>query len=262
MTNAEATAMLESLTWTVAKTMPWNPHAWTLKSQYPERAKWEALATFIQKHGDPVWFYKKIYHCIFHNGYRYWTMEDPPETMKLMNRAKDTGNGRRHDYYDQIADEYQNLFTSDEYIAENREIVGRIDVKGRVLDIGCGDGLLLDYAIISPEQYTGIDPSKGMLKYFAKKHPRHNAYPIPFENFYDKGFDTIISLFGSISYVNPESLGKIRKMLRRDGTAFLMFFKDGYVPVTHEKLNADIKYYLNNEPGEIWHNYKIVKYTM
>jgi len=260
MDKSEAIGMLVSLQWTDAKTMPWNPHAWTLKKQYPDQTKWETLVDFIQKNGEPVWFYKKIYHCIFHNGYRYWTMEEPPEITKLMNRAKDFGNGKRHDYYDQIADVYQTLYTAPEYINENREIVGQIDVKGRVLDIGCGDGLLLDYATISPQDYTGIDPSRRMLKYFNEKHPGYNSYPIPFENFHDKGFDTIISLFGAPSYINPNSIQYIKKMIRRGGTVFLMFYKDGYEPITHIKTSLTMEIFPNNFPGEIWHNYKIVKW--
>lgn len=251
---------LESHKWTFAKTMPWNPHFWIVKDKSRNVQEFEDVAEWIQKNGEPYWFFKTIYKCFYYNGFRYWTMGNPPKETTIINRAENKWDGVRHDYYDEIADVYQTLYITPEYINENREIVGQIDIKGRVLDIGCGDGLLLDYATISPEQYTGIDPSKGMLKYFNLKHPGFNAYPIPFENFHDKGFDTIISLFGAPSYINPYSVQYIKKMLRRGGSAFLMFYKDGYDPVTHIKTGLTMKIYDNNIPGDEWHNYKIVRW--
>jgi len=260
MSENEVVNFLLSHRWTFAKTMPYNPHEWMLKKDSRDKDEFVRVVEWMQKNGEPVWFYKRIYKCLFIAGYRYWTMGDLPGDTTLINRAKNTGNGKRHDFYDQIADVYQTLFTSDEYVKENQEIVSMIDIKGKVLDIGCGDGLLLEYAQISPDKYTGIDPSREMLRWFGKKHPGYNAYPIAFENFHDKGYDTIVSLFGSVSYIDPAYLAYIKKMLRRDGTAFLMFFGDDYFPVTHSKTGLEMEIYKNDFPGETWHNFKIVKW--
>jgi hypothetical protein len=40
----------------------------------------------------------------------------------------------------------------------------------RTLDVGCGTGALLDMKITTPDLYTGIDPSQGMLNELVRKH--------------------------------------------------------------------------------------------
>jgi ubiquinone/menaquinone biosynthesis C-methylase UbiE len=37
--------------------------------------------------------------------------------------------------------------------------------------VGCGTGALLDMKITTPDLYTGIDPSQGMLNQLFRKHP-------------------------------------------------------------------------------------------
>lgn len=74
--------------------------------------------------------------------------------------------------YDDIAVKYDDLFRDESSLVENREVGAMLPpLKGSILDIGCGTGLLTEIYNVSPNDYLGIDPSKGMLSQFKAKHP-------------------------------------------------------------------------------------------
>lgn len=148
--------------------------------------------------------------------------------------------------YDKIAEQYDSLFIDKESLEENKEVANLLKVyKGSVYEIGCGTGLFLELCSIEPQNYLGIDPSEGMLKQLELKHPQfiERTRQTTFEEDNDmyRGYDNIISLFGSISYVDKESLRKIGESGK---DYFLMFYKNGYRPVTYEKTNVD---FVHNE---------------
>ena len=45
----------------------------------------------------------------------------------------------------------------------------------KVLDLGCGTGLLLELLALQPEDYVGIDPSEKMLEELQRKFPEHET---------------------------------------------------------------------------------------
>jgi len=45
----------------------------------------------------------------------------------------------------------------------------------KVLDLGCGTGLLLELLALQPEDYLGIDPSGKMLEELKRKFPEHET---------------------------------------------------------------------------------------
>ena len=45
----------------------------------------------------------------------------------------------------------------------------------KVLDLGCGTGLLLELLALQPEDYIGIDPSEKMLEELQRKFPEHET---------------------------------------------------------------------------------------
>lgn len=147
--------------------------------------------------------------------------------------------------YDEIACVYDSFFCDKESLEENEKVARMLsEVKGNVYDIGCGTGLLTEIISISPNQYYGIDPSYAMLDKFMEKHDdyRHRVIQSVFEN--DSvdinKFDWVISLFGSISYVEPKSLNRIAES---QAHCFLMFYKPEYFPVTYTLAGVDIPHY-------------------
>jgi len=69
--------------------------------------------------------------------------------------------------YDTIAKEYDSLFTDEQSIQENNMIASMLSsVKGSVLDIGCGTGLLLDLISVSENDYLGVDSSAEKAKQY------------------------------------------------------------------------------------------------
>jgi 2-polyprenyl-3-methyl-5-hydroxy-6-metoxy-1,4-benzoquinol methylase len=63
-------------------------------------------------------------------------------------------------------------------------------LRGRVLDVGCGNGALAEY--VTPETYTGVEVDETSLAACARNQPAHRfsaTLPAPTER-----FDTIVSL--------------------------------------------------------------------
>jgi SAM-dependent methyltransferase len=172
--------------------------------------------------------------------------------------------------YDDIAVNYDNLFRDESSLVENREVGAMLPpLKGSVLDIGCGTGLLTEVYDISPQDYLGIDPSIGMLTQFRKKHPefaeRLVNEPFTGKNIDCKKFDNIVAMFGSPSYLSGYAVVAISKSNARK---FLMFYKEGYHPVTYEKCDVKFSHNVYSKKSLIhlfgennvseYHNYIIV----
>jgi len=134
--------------------------------------------------------------------------------------------------YDALAPEYDGLFDSPVDAAENEALkhLLRERVFGRVLDVGCGTGLLLDLLEdIAPNDYLGIDVSPGMLEIASQKHPRHNFILADAQNLHSLAagtFDTAVSLFACLSYTpDPKAVvDECHRLLRFGGRAILMVY--------------------------------------
>lgn len=131
-------------------------------------------------------------------------------------------------YYDSVALNYEDSY-SDTLCKAEEKVLARLMkpyIKGKVLDIGCGTGLLLDY--ITPEDYIGTDISGAMLEVARKKYPGYQFHEADMFEFLTKmesnSVDTIVSMFGPLSYsLKPvDFVNECRRVLKPGGFLLLM----------------------------------------
>ena len=228
-----------------AKSMPKTPHYYTLRETWND-SDFDKVVSLIRINGYKKKFFRTFYTYFDINNFQYWTMGASINRTILINKANKIFNSS----YDVIANKYDNLYLSQKCLDQNEYVFNFLNIKpeDKVLDIGCGTGLFLDYVKIKPENYYGIDPSTEMLLRLSVKHKDYKTYNTKFENFYtDTKFDYIISLFGSCSYIEENSLYRINKFLKKNGKYFLMFYNDNYQP---QYYGNEIKNF-NNKTQEI-----------
>lgn len=254
MTFDDAASRLETVAWTFAKTMPNNPHYWTLRKAWPGGSEdFEAVVQFIRDAGHTIRFGRTDYRCLNVNGWRYWTMGSPLDQTTLINRCR----LNTPCLYDEIAPVYEEMHATPEAAAENVRLFEMIGCRGgSVLDIGCGTGLFLDCA--APDEYCGIDPSGRMLERLGKKYPTARTIQTPLESFWSgRKYDLVVSLFGAASYVTPDAVERARRWVHPYGRLVMMFYKPGYVPVTHLQSGVAVPFFEYTGPGVPFGNYVI-----
>lgn len=246
---------LEECQYTFAKTMQSIPHSYCLRKKVNNNILFNDLVLSIRKHGVKEFFKGKSYIYFYANGYKYWTMGSPVSETILINRA----HAEYKTSYDNLDKSYTSYFQSDIFKQENEYIKNILNLKGKVLDVGCGMGL--PFPVFNLD-YTGVDISKQSLNKFTNPLP-NKLVNCSFSDFYstDK-FDFIISLFGSASYLKKGYLKKMKNMLKPNGVIFLMFYAKGYTPVTYNVFSVSEKPNFIKSADEIlFGKYAILKYT-
>lgn len=129
-------------------------------------------------------------------------------------------------FYDQESGHYDEGYGSNMCHLEDEVLMKYLRplIQGRVLDVGCGTGLPLQYVDIP--NYWGIDISAGMITVASAKYPdKHfivgDMHNIPFKS---EVFDTIISLYGVMSYsLDPRRLiSELNRILKPGGVLAIM----------------------------------------
>ena len=95
------------------------------------------------------------------------------------------------------------------FLQSQRVKVARSYIKGKVLDVGCGSGVLA--GIVPADHYVGVDVDEQALVIARKQHPQHtfqNSLP-PAES----KFDTVIAL-AVIEHV-PDTGAFLRELAKR-----------------------------------------------
>tara|TARA_Y100001973_G_C5189114_1_gene329741 strand:- start:379 stop:1038 length:660 start_codon:yes stop_codon:yes gene_type:complete len=134
--------------------------------------------------------------------------------------------------YDAISSVYDELYEEENDLKENSQIGAVLrHVRGqKILDIGCGSGLLLRMLNLAPRDYLGIDISKGMINKAKHNYPHHiflqdNLVHLSTVNL--NSIDYAISLFECYNYIKDpaEIATAIRNLhlrLKKDGKIFIM----------------------------------------
>jgi SAM-dependent methyltransferase len=245
--KSEIINFINRVEWTFAKTFAkTSPHDYVVKDKLSEddQKMFEKFVMFIRENGCRKKYKKSYYTHLDLNGYSYWTMGAPLDITIIINR-------HRLGFYDYVADGYDELYDAEQFRIENEQIARVIEpaAVGSILDIGCGTGLLLDmFPDRKNENYVGVDPSRKMLEKLKSKHPGADVIHSTFEDLKEFGqFDFVTSLFGGISYVNPDSFGKLKAMVKGGGKYFLMFYKKGYTPVLYGETGMTFSHFSHDK---------------
>jgi 2-polyprenyl-3-methyl-5-hydroxy-6-metoxy-1,4-benzoquinol methylase len=226
--------------WHFAKTMADQPHWYTLRREWSRDGDFVQAVEMIRNHGYIRKYRGSRYGSFNINGMYYWTMGAPIGETILINRAYNTEPPPAP--YDAIADHYDEAFADEASRAEDDRLFKQIGpLEGlRVLDIGCGTGLTLEYG--KPALYCGIDPSAKMLARFKEKHPAYADKVIctPLESFVGTNFDLVLCLYGTANYITPKFVEFIPQLCRPGGRYVTMFFREGYHPVTYERTGVEL----------------------
>jgi hypothetical protein len=80
-------AFIEKAPWRFARTMPDEPHEYTLRGETPDD-DFEAFVLLIRRRGYQASYGGRTYDYLNISGWRYWTMGEPVEKTTLINRAR------------------------------------------------------------------------------------------------------------------------------------------------------------------------------
>lgn len=90
LTHDRVQELLEDRDWIFARSMPDNPHCYSLRWHWPDPDLFYAVAIFIRLRGAGEWWPDVIvgrpYVSLNLGGFRLWTMNDPLRKTWLINR--------------------------------------------------------------------------------------------------------------------------------------------------------------------------------
>lgn len=182
--------------WATAPALPWKfaktyaetaPHEYVVLGRYGcslSRDEFVRAAKVIATFGEPAKFHSMTgLYLTSPDGFtKWWTMDAELEATDLINQAstdrvygpQDAPATRSGVWteFDAIAADYDDQRSSGADDEVRRLILEHFGRRvPRTLDVGCGTGALLDLGVVPLEEYTGVDPSQGMLNMLVRKHP-------------------------------------------------------------------------------------------
>lgn len=232
--------IIRNCEWNWAKTMPTIPHEYVVRGKcWMNDSEFNRVVELQRTFGIHERWGRYNFPYLHIDGFKYWTMGNPVLETTVINRQKIFNE------YDAISEIYDSLFADEQHAQEKEKIQKMIEKLGggTVLDIGCGTGSLLEMFDIDIELYTGVDPSSKMLFQFKQKYPMYARCLINKafeENEFKMRFDTIVSLFGSPSYLMKQYIPRIQGLCDR---YFLMFYKPDYDPITSSKTGVPMHHF-------------------
>ena len=137
-------------------------------------------------------------------------------------------------YYDEISTGYNELYGKEQM--EKWESAKRLTaIKGRVLDIGCGTGLITRKI----ENCIGVDSSIKLLEQAENTVVCGYAEKLPFKS---ESFDTIIS-FTALQDIKdvPSAVSELRRVLKKNGKILLSVLNKNKIKIIREVLKKNFK---------------------
>lgn len=244
-------ANLEGAPYRYASQSPGSPHYYTRKEDWVDPAEFEWTVQEMQKHEVtrpltlPEMMRHRVQHLPLHweqryldvNGFSYWTTAGLDGDVSMVNRQYSTHGAYEHSSFltvrgSTLADVWHRTVRSDNQDASQHYALA--EPFGRVLDIDCGAGLLVDYCYeqIDRERYVGIDSNISLLSEFALKHPDYRLEATLLRTTFDDyeiplRFDTIVAMGGAASFVTGlDIVAKAHRLLAPGGRALLTFRAD------------------------------------
>lgn len=152
------------------------------------------------------------------------------------------------EYYRKNADEFGWGPKTAHLNNERKKLLDKWVFGKKVLDIGCGTGIYVDYLAKKGFDAVGVDFVKEFID-FAKKHRQgkflvNNAYKLPFK---DKSFDTVI-MFDVLEHIEDEL--KVLTEIKR-------ISKNRIILIVPCETNYDIaKFHLIYDTNIDWSHYR------
>ena len=84
-TSADFDRFVSASDWVLARTMPWNPHEYTLRRSVSD-AIFDAAVRYIREHGRMETYGGRPYKTLYTQNHKYWTMGAPLKDTILINR--------------------------------------------------------------------------------------------------------------------------------------------------------------------------------
>lgn len=127
----------------------------------------------------------------------------------------------------------------------------------KILDVGCGTGIALDYLAKKGFETTGIDLSEELLKIASKNSPNSFLYQMDMRKlmFDDKNFGGIVAI-ASILHLEkkdvPDTLNGFYRVMKNDGVLYLSLKKgEGEGMEKDKRYNDEEKYHAYYKEAEV-----------
>lgn len=121
---------------------------------------------------------------------------------------------QHRNFWDRTVEEmYRGWYSKSKWFNELKKII--LKYEGKVLDAGCGQGILYDYIPEIRSNYTGLDSSSNMLTFFKKRYP--NVYLIEGDirsmKYLDNSFEMVICL-NTLMYFDEDLKIALKELFR------------------------------------------------
>ncbi|MDP3794618.1 MAG: class I SAM-dependent methyltransferase [bacterium] len=153
--------------------------------------------------------------------------------------------------YNKIARRYADSYSGDArdmpYVDQ---FLSRLSIGAKILDVGCGPGVLVRYISNKGYQCEGIDLSEEMIKIAHEKVPqgKFSLMDMRHLQYADEAFDGIVAVYALIHIPSVEissTLGEFGRVLKKDGLLLIIAQQGEKDHIVNEPLGNGEKTFIN-----------------